>query len=106
MTTPTREQVEALDAAAALAVCEKFGFEPSNAPYIKRSPEYAMALVTLAMSAGREQGLREAKEVCEAERQEFLEQSARNDGRQSDMAFGSVNSSERIAAAIEQLRGK
>jgi len=89
MTTPTREQVEALDAAAALAVCEKFGFEPSNAPYIKRSPEYAMALVTLAMSAGRDQGLREAKEVCEA-----------IDPRASS------NPAMLCAMKIEQLRGK
>lgn len=42
--------------------------------------------------------------ACEAERAEFLEQSAMNNGRQSDMAFGSVCSSERIAAAIRSMK--
>lgn len=92
MTTPTREQVEALDAAAALAVCEKFGFEPSNAPHIKRSPEYATALVTLAMSAGRNQGLREAAAKVRA---------ILADREQQDIDDPEL---EVIAAAIEQLR--
>lgn len=38
--------------------------------------------------------------LCEAERSEFMEQAARNDGRQSDMAFGSVNTAERLLSAI------
>lgn len=43
-------------------------------------------------------------QACEAERAEFLEQSAQNNGRESDMAFGSVCSSERIAAAIRSMK--
>jgi len=38
--------------------------------------------------------------VCESERVEYMEMSAKNNGRESDFAFGSVNSAERIAAAI------
>lgn len=38
--------------------------------------------------------------VCDAERSAFMPESAKNNGRESDFAFGSVNSSERIASAI------
>ena len=49
--------------------------------------------------------LEQAVRLCEAERAEHMEQAGRNDGRQSDMAFGSVNSAERIAEAIRGLAG-
>lgn len=39
-------------------------------------------------------------EMCEDERNKFLELAAQNNGRESDFAFGSVNSAERIADAI------
>lgn len=47
-----------------------------------------------------EKALGACLQICEAERKEFQEQAALNNGRQSDMAFGSVNSAERIASAI------
>ena len=43
-------------------------------------------------------------EVCNRERDEFMAQAARNDGRQSDMAFGSVNTAERILATLTNPR--
>lgn len=46
----------------------------------------------------------QAAQLADAERAEFLEQSAMNNSRQSDMAFGSVCSSERIAAAIRSMK--
>lgn len=47
--------------------------------------------------------LEQVLKLCEAERAEYLEQAGRKDGRQSDMAFGSVNSAERIAEATRGL---
>ena len=42
-----------------------------------------------------------AAQIADAERAEFMPQAANNNGsRESDFAFGSVNSAERIAAAI------
>lgn len=38
--------------------------------------------------------------VCDNERSEFMAKAGENNGRESDFAFGSVNSAERIAAAI------
>lgn len=46
----------------------------------------------------------QAAQLADAERAEFLEQAAMNNSRQSDMAFGSVCSSERIAAAIRSMK--
>lgn len=48
---------------------------------------------------------RECAEICDAERAEFQEQAAQNNGRKSDMAFGSLNSSERIMVAIRARFG-
>ena len=41
-----------------------------------------------------------AAKKCDSERAEFSERAAQNNGRESDFAFGSVNSAERLAAAI------
>lgn len=49
------------------------------------------------------EALERAAKLCDAERAEFMEQAGLNNGRQSDMAFGSVNSAERLAGAIRAL---
>lgn len=51
----------------------------------------------------RTEALRAAARVADAEHNEFREAAARNNGRESDFAFGSVNSAERIGKAIRQL---
>ncbi len=38
--------------------------------------------------------------ICDDERDEFMEKACENNGRDSDFAFGSMNSAERIKAAI------
>lgn len=62
MTTPTREQVIgwAKEAGGGLSCIA----EPLEHPW-KFTEAELIRLATIAMSAGREQGLREAKEVCE-----------------------------------------
>jgi hypothetical protein len=55
-------------------------------------------------AAARAQALEEAARVCDAEITEFSEQAARNDGRNSDMAFGSISSAERITTCIRALK--
>lgn len=50
-----------------------------------------------------EQLVQDAVNVADAEHNEFKEQAARNNGRDSDFAFGSVNSAERIAKGIRLL---
>jgi hypothetical protein len=55
--------------------------------------EYGKACARAAMER--------AAQIADAERAEFMPQAANNNGsRESDFAFGSVNSAERIAAAI------
>lgn len=59
-------------------------------------------------AAGRALGRREMKGECKAkcvaERDEFIDRAANNDGsRESDFAFGSVCSAERIKDAIEAI---
>lgn len=69
---------------------------------------YSQPLVRLEDARAMAEGLvrvalEQAGRLCEAERAEHMEQAGRNDGRQSDMAFGSVDSAERIAEAIRAL---
>lgn len=47
--------------------------------------------------------LEQVVRLCEVERAEHMEQPGRRDGRQPNMAFGSVESAERIAEAIRGL---
>lgn len=47
----------------------------------------------------------ECIKLCEAEREQYLELSAQNNGRQSDFAFGSVNSAEHIALSLREHFG-
>lgn len=82
MTTPTREQV--IEWAKEAGLPDAIAAHPGV--------KHALAL---AHTAGREQGLREAKEVCVREA-EFL---------RSDQN-GGATACELCAAAIEQLRGK
>lgn len=85
MTTPTREQVSAwVEQADAYASSQTSDFQEHGEIAAER-------LCALAMSAGRDQGLREAKEVCE-----------QNAKRWPDLrGFYVANE---CAAAIEQLR--
>ncbi|HDR9199624.1 TPA: hypothetical protein QDB48_000909 [Burkholderia vietnamiensis] len=67
------------------------------------------ALVSLLRAArrttpDREAIIEECAKVCDKERVTFSEQAARNDGRNSDFAFGSVNSAERLAERIRALK--
>ena len=100
MTAPTREQVIQMAADAGFV-----GYGEDVGDYSIPAPAF-IARLGRVIEAARAQALDEAAGVCATERAEFIEQSARNDGRQSDMAFGSVNSSERIASAIQALKGK
>ena len=99
MTTPTIEQV--------IAWAREAGFMTGTVDYADGEGAFPVAqaiasgnclhelvrLCTLAMSAGRAQGLREAKDVCE-----------QNAKRWPDLrGFYVANE---CAAAIEQLRGK
>lgn len=105
MTTPTREQV--------IAWAREAGFMTGTVDYADGEGAFPVAqaiasgnclhelvrLCTLAMSAGRAQGLREAKEVVERER--VVEPSSTGDDYAAyDEAITDC------AAAIEQLRGK
>lgn len=102
MTTPTREQViewakEAGIDAESDTLCRHEGWlEPIT------------QLCAIAMSAGRDQGIREAKEVCEREAEGFggvaAGPFATDFGKHTHnaMAAGAKN----CAAAIEQLRGE
>lgn len=71
---------------------------------------YSQPLVRLEDARAMAEGLvrvalEQAGRLCEAERAEHMEQAGRNDGRQSDMAFCSVNGAERIAEAVRGLAG-
>lgn len=61
------------------------------------SPEQAKKFARLIIQACLEQ--------CAAEKNEFSVKAAENNGRESDFAFGSVTSAERIEAAIKQQFG-
>lgn len=89
MTTPTREQViEWAEEAGAIQLNEE-----GWATVIQGGIGDMQRFAVLAMSAGRDQGLREAKEVCE-----------QNAKRWPDLrGFYVANE---CAAAIEQLRGE
>ena len=64
---------------------------------------YSAAELESAVAAERERW----RAACDAERAEFVERASNNDGsRESDFAFGSVNSSERIKAAVLGPNGK
>jgi len=84
MTTPTREQV--------IEWADQAGITSDDAACQIHD---LTSLCTLAMSAGREQGLREAEEVCERTAAEGM----RFTGTREQGA-------KQCAAAIEQLRGK
>lgn len=49
--------------------------------------------------------IQECLAQCTAEHDQFLEVAAKNNGRESDFAFGSVNSAERIKEAIKKQFG-
>ena len=91
MTTPTREQVIQMAADAGFV-----GYGEDMGEYSIPAPAFIARLervIEAAHTAGREQGLREAKEVCE-----------QNAKRWPDLrGFYVANE---CAAAIEQLRGK
>lgn len=88
MSTPTREQV--IEWAR---LTDPDAFHPDIELYADEV-DFLVAFADLALTAGRDQGLREAKEVCEAnpERQ------------QADGSY--IADQQASAAAIEQLRGK
>lgn len=52
----------------------------------------------------RDAALEEAAQIALKERDEFQPKSALNNGRESDFAFGSVNSAERICSAVRALK--
>ena len=83
--TPTREQVIDMSIASGLNDRLRLDSEASRILSVQCLERFA----TLAMSAGRDQGLREAKEVCEADG--FVEQ------------FRGLNEA---ARRIKQLRAK
>ena len=91
MTTPTREQVIQMAADAGFV-----GYGEDMGEYSIPAPAFIARLervIEAAHTAGRDQGLREAKEVCE-----------QNAKRWPDLrGFYVANE---CAAAIEQLRGK
>lgn len=63
-------------------------------------------LVARAIEATvRDKTLEDAAQIAVRERDEYRWQAAQNDGRESDMAFGSINSAERIEEAIRALKG-
>ena len=89
MNTPTREQV--IEWAREADIID-FRDEADD-PHVKQMVDMLMHAVNRAHTAGREQGLREAKEVCE-----------QNAKRWPDLRCFYV--ANECAAAIEQLRGK
>ena len=102
MNTPTREQV--------IEWARESGFMTGTVDYADGQGAFQIAqprasgnclhelerLCTLTVSAGRDQGLREAKEVCERRRDYELSQARGS----AAMSAGDC------AAVIEQLRGK
>jgi len=94
--TPTREQV----IAAFSAEFEPMGYEMELArccccTFANERTQDAF----MGFTAGRDQGLREAKEVCEA-----LDAMAGND--YATYSEGYADAATTCAAAIEQMRGK
>ena len=87
MTTPTREQV--IEWAL---LTDPDVFHPDISLY-EDDIDFLVAFADLAMSAGRDQGLREAKEVCEQNAKRWP----------NLLGFYVANE---CAADIEQLRGK
>lgn len=79
------------------------GFEDRGgeewAPPIGPAPRF----IEVSNEAVRNAALEEAAKLADKERAEFVAQAGMNNGRESDFAFGSVNSAERIAAAIRSL---
>ena len=104
MTTPTREQVIEWAEEAGAIQLHKEGWDTVIQGGIGDMQRFAV----LAMEAGRDQGLREAKEVCEREAEGFggiaAGPFATDFGKHTHnaMAAGAKN----CAAAIEQLRGE
>ena len=91
MSTPTREQVIQMAADAGFV-----GYGEDMGEYSIPAPDFIARLervIEAAHTAGRDQGLREAKEVCE-----------QNAKRWPDLRGFYV--AKECAAAIEQLRGK
>lgn len=86
MTTPTREQIE-----AEFASFIEYPSEDKRYVTTASCLLFAEHIARIAHTAGRAQGLREAKEVCEAKHA--------NGNRKYTHA-------DECAAAIEQLRGK
>ena len=87
MTTPTREQVIEWAKEAGLSFDDGWIFYTPKRPSLPEAEIDAfVAAMNAAHTAGRDQGLREAKEVCEA---------MHDEDRPGD-----------YADAIEQLRGK
>lgn len=81
MTTPTREQIE-----AEFASFIEYPSEDKRYVTTTSCLMFAEHIARIAHTAGRDQGLREAKEVCEA---------MHDEDRPGDYVY-----------AIEQLRGK
>lgn len=106
----TREEIE--KAVVDLAESEGCVTGIAGAPDSECSAHVSVAALTdfvmrreqAAYAAGQRAADERAAAIADAERAEFMAQAGRNDGRESDMAFGSVNSAERIAAAIRNRK--
>ena len=96
MTTPTRDQVIA--DMQALGVPDLW-----LATLTDRAFEFIAMAAEHYTTAGREQGLREAKEVCDDHKAGWSENA---NGCTSGMYDFMSDAAEQCAAAIEQLRGK
>lgn len=66
------------------------------APKLSSPERQALDVIFTGIAAEREA----CANVCDNERAKFMAKAGENNGRESDFAFGSVNSAERIAAAI------
>lgn len=82
-------------------------YEPGVNFIIAANPATVLALIAEVerLRADRDKTLEDAATVADAERAEFMSKAGANNGRESDFAFGSVNSAERIAASIRALKG-
>ena len=100
--TPTREQVIEWAMEAGLSFEDGWIFRTSKRRSLPEPEIDAfVAAMNAAHTAGREQGLREAKEACEAHKADWR-QNAR--GCTSGMYDHMADAAHDCAAAIEQLR--
>lgn len=79
------------------------GFEAANPRLQVIGPLYTADQMHAFRAEGVREALERAAQLCAAERAKHMEQAGRNDGRQSDIAFGSVNSAVRLTIAIRAL---